>query len=194
MSEAGGVPAGREAERYASMRHRKSGRKLGRSPSHRKALMRNLAVSLFRYEKIETTLAKAKEARPFVERLITMARRGTLADRRRALAILAVEGSDPVEGKDKGIVRKLFDDIGPRYVGRPGGYTRVLKLSKWRLGDGTQQALLELIVPEAAGAESPKPKVRPEPEPAVQPAGEPETSAQSRDAQPPQNQDPESAP
>ena len=133
MSEAGGVPAGREAERYASMRHRKSGRKLGRSPSHRKALMRNLAVSLFRYEKIETTLAKAKEARPFVERLITMARRGTLADRRRALAILAVEGSDPVEGKDKGIVRKLFDDIGPRYVGRPGGYTRVLKLSKGRL-------------------------------------------------------------
>lgn len=147
------------------MRHRKSGRKLGRTTSHRKALLRSLAASLFEHEKIETTLVKAKEARPFAERLITMARKGTLAHRRRALAVL----------NDKRIVRKLFDDIGKRYADRPGGYTRILKLDKWRLGDGTQQAILELVVPEAGGgkAKAAKPAVQPKPEPQPTPVPEP---------------------
>src|SRR5438132_10899683 len=99
------------------MRHLKAGRKLGRNASHRLALMRNLARALFEHERIITTLEKAKEVRPFVEKLITLAKKGTLHARRLALARLP----------DKEAVSKLFSEFGPRFADRPGGYTRVIK-------------------------------------------------------------------
>src|SRR5256884_8694661 len=99
------------------MRHLKAGRKLGRNASHRLALKRNLARALFEHERIITTVEKAKEVRRFVEKLITLAKQGTLHARRLALARLP----------DKGIIAKLFSDIGPRFADRPGGYTRVIK-------------------------------------------------------------------
>ena len=116
------------------MRHRKKGRQLSRSPSHRRALLRNLATSLFRHERITTTTARAKELRPYAERLITLARRGDLHARRRVARRIA----------DRDVLGKLFDDIGPRYVERPGGYTRILKLGN-RRGDAADMALIELV-------------------------------------------------
>src|SRR5437879_9852460 len=98
------------------MRHLKAGRKLGRNASHRLALKRNLARALFEHERIITTVEKAKEVRPFVEKLITLAKQGTLHARRLALARLP----------DKQIIGKLFSEIGPRFADRPGGYTRVI--------------------------------------------------------------------
>jgi len=117
------------------MRHLKAGRKLGRNASHRLALMRNLARALFEHERIITTVEKAKEARPFVEKLITLAKKGTLHARRLALAQL----------RDKEMLGKLFKEIGPRYLDRPGGYTRIIKRSQRRLGDGGKTAFLELL-------------------------------------------------
>ncbi len=116
------------------MRHRKKGRGLSRSPSHRKATLRNMATSLFRHERITTTTARAKELRPYAERLITLARRGDLHARRLAGRRIA----------DREILGKLFDDIGPRYAERPGGYTRILKLGS-RQGDAADMALIELV-------------------------------------------------
>ena len=116
------------------MRHRKSGRKLNVSPSHRRALMRNMAVSLFQYERIETTEAKAKELRRISERLITMGKRGDLHARRRAFAIL----------RNKEITTKLFDDIAARYTERNGGYTRLIKLDR-RAGDNAPLSIIELV-------------------------------------------------
>lgn len=116
------------------MRHRKKGRNLSRSPSHRKALLRNMATSLFRHERITTTTARAKELRPYAERLITLARRGDLHARRRVARRIA----------DREVLGKLFDDIGPRYSERPGGYTRILKLGS-RRGDAADMALIELV-------------------------------------------------
>ena len=116
------------------MRHRKKGRNLSRSPSHRRATLRNMATSLLRHERITTTTAKAKELRPYVERLITLARRGDLHARRLAARRIA----------DREVLGKLFDDIGPRYTGRPGGYTRILKLGN-RRGDAADMALIELV-------------------------------------------------
>lgn len=116
------------------MRHRKKGRNLSRSPSHRKALLKNMATSLFRHERITTTTARAKELRPYAERLITLARRGDLHARRLAARRIA----------DREILGKLFDDIGPRYRERPGGYTRILKLGS-RKGDAADMALIELV-------------------------------------------------
>ena len=116
------------------MRHRKKGRNLSRSPSHRRALLRNMATSLFRHERITTTTARAKELRPYAERLITLARRGDLHARRLAARRIA----------DREVLGKLFDDIGPRYSERPGGYTRILKLGT-RKGDGADMALIELV-------------------------------------------------
>src|SRR5215470_14323970 len=108
------------------MRHLKAGRKLGRNASHRMALMRNLARALIEHERIITTVEKAKEARRFVEKLITLAKKGTLHARRLAIARL----------HDKVAVAKLFKEIGPRFQERPGGYTRVIKRHERRLGDG----------------------------------------------------------
>jgi large subunit ribosomal protein L17 len=116
------------------VRHRKKGRQLSRTRSHRKATMRNLATSLFRHGRIETTTAKAKELRPYAERLITLARRGDVHARR--LAAMKIQ--------DRDVLGKLFDEIAPRYMERPGGYTRVLKLGN-RKGDAAEMSLIELV-------------------------------------------------
>src|SRR5690606_3924222 len=116
------------------MRHRKAGRKLGRNASHRKALMSNLVSSLFRYERIQTTDAKAKELRRVADKLITLGKRGDLHARRLALRTI----------RDKDIVSKLFDEIAPRNAERPGGYTRVVKLHR-RVGDNAPLAVIELV-------------------------------------------------
>src|SRR5919199_3543901 len=117
------------------MRHLKAGRKLGRNASHRLALMRNLARALIEHERIITTVEKAKEARRFVEKLITLAKKGTLHARRLAIARL----------HDKEMVAKLFNEIGPRFADRPGGYTRIIKRHERRLGDAGHTAFLELL-------------------------------------------------
>lgn len=116
------------------MRHRKKGRQLGRTASHREALLRNLAVSLFLHGRINTTREKAKELRPFAERLITLAKRGDLHARRQAARKV----------KDPDVLFTLFDSIGPRFAERPGGYTRILKTGH-RQGDGAEMALIELV-------------------------------------------------
>jgi large subunit ribosomal protein L17 len=116
------------------MRHRKAGRQLRRTSEQKLALMRNLATSLIEHGAIETTEAKAKELRPFVERLITKARSGTLHDRR-----LAGRHIQKREAADK-----LFKEIGPRFASRPGGYTRILK-TRHRKGDGAELARIELV-------------------------------------------------
>ena len=116
------------------MRHRTKGRALSRTASHKKATMRNMATSLFLHERIETTTAKAKELRPFAERLITLGKRGDLHARRLAGRLIA----------DRQVLGKLFDDIGPRFTERPGGYTRILKLGN-RRGDAAEMALIELV-------------------------------------------------
>ena len=116
------------------MRHRKAGRKLGRSSGHRRALYKNLITELFRHERIKTTEAKAKAIRGQAEKLITLGKRGDLHARRLAAARL----------NDSTIVKKLFDDLAPRYEGRPGGYTRILRLGR-RQGDGAPMVLLELV-------------------------------------------------
>ena len=116
------------------MRHRKKGRKLSRTASHRRATLRNMATSLFLHERIETTTAKAKELRPYAERLITLAKRGDLHARRLAAAKI----------QDRDVVGKLFDELGPRFAERPGGYTRILKLGA-RKGDAADMSLIELV-------------------------------------------------
>jgi len=115
------------------MRHRKAGRALGRNSSHRRALYRSLVTSLLEHERIETTVPKAKELRSFADKMITLAKRGDLDSRRRALAFIQKES----------VVRSLFSDIGPRFMNRAGGYTRVLQ-SRRRLGDGAPMAVIEL--------------------------------------------------
>jgi large subunit ribosomal protein L17 len=116
------------------MRHRHSGRKLNRTSSHRKAMMSNLAVSLFRHELIKTTLSKAKDLRQVAEPLITLSKKDTVANRRRAFAKL----------RDKDVVGKLFVELGPRYQTRPGGYMRILKCG-FRSGDNAPMAYVELV-------------------------------------------------
>jgi large subunit ribosomal protein L17 len=116
------------------MRHRKKGRNLSRTASHRRAMLRNMASSLFAHGRIETTTAKAKELRPYAERLITLARRGDVHSRRLAARKIS----------DREVLGKLFDDIAPGYAGRPGGYTRILKLGT-RRGDAAEMALIELV-------------------------------------------------
>src|SRR5258706_2823726 len=120
------------------MRHQKSGRQLSRNSSHRWALMRNMITSLLREEKIKPTDPKAKELRRWVERVITLGKRGDLHARRQVLSIVY----------DKTVVKKLFDTIGPRFKDRPGGYTRIIKLGV-RHGDAAQMALIELVGNEA---------------------------------------------
>jgi large subunit ribosomal protein L17 len=117
------------------MRHNMSGRKLNRTTAHRKMLERNLVTALFEHERIQTTVVKAKVARSLAERLITFAKRGDLHARRQA----ARKVNDPQ------VLRKLFDEIAPRYAERPGGYTRILRLHGPRLGDGAELAILELV-------------------------------------------------
>ena len=116
------------------MRHRRSGRKLGRDSAHRKALYANLAGALIEHGRIKTTEAKAKEVRPIAEQMITLGRRGDLAARRRALAYLRRQET----------VHKLFAEIGPRFAERPGGYSRIVKLGP-RPGDAAPMVYLELV-------------------------------------------------
>jgi large subunit ribosomal protein L17 len=116
------------------MRHNRKGRKLSRTNTHRRAMMRNLVTSLFEHERITTTVAKAKEARPVAERLITRARRGDLAARRLISAYVRSED----------VARKLMEDIAPRFATRPGGYTRIYRLGP-RPGDAGQMGILELV-------------------------------------------------
>ncbi|TVR99265.1 MAG: 50S ribosomal protein L17 [Rhodospirillales bacterium] len=126
------------------MRHRVAGRKLGRTPSHRKAMFVNMTASLLRHEQITTTLPKAKELRRFADRMITLGKRGDLHARRQAASFL----------RDDAVVRKLFDSLADRYRSRPGGYTRVLKAG-FRFGDNAPMAVIELVDrdPDAKGAE-----------------------------------------
>ena len=128
------------------MRHRKAGRKLNRNSSHRRAMFKNMTSSLIHHELIKTTLPKAKELRRVAEPLITMAKEDTVARRRLAFARL----------RDREAVGKLFNELGPRYATRPGGYLRILKCG-FRAGDNAPMAYVELVdrpdAPEAAGAD-----------------------------------------
>ena len=128
------------------MRHRNSQRKLNRSPSHRRALFVNLACALIEHERIRTTEAKAKALRPIVEKLITKAKRTHVRGAGDSEAIAAGVHQRRLVGRtirDRALLRKLFDEIGPRYVDRPGGYTRIIKLGR-RLGDNAPEAFIEL--------------------------------------------------
>ncbi len=116
------------------MRHRQSGRKLNRTTSHREAMFKNMAVSLVSHEMIRTTLPKAKELRRVVEPLITLAKKDSVANRRLAFARV----------RDRAVVTKLFNDLGPRYLERPGGYLRILKCG-FRDGDSAPMAIVELV-------------------------------------------------
>ena len=133
------------------MRHHRKGKKLGRDSAHRKALYSNLAGALIEHGRIKTTVAKAKAVRPITEQMITLGRRGDLAARRQALAYL----------RSNDVVTMLFSDVAPRFIDRPGGYTRIVKLGP-RFGDSAEMAYLELVdfVPPA-----PKPKRVRQPEP-----------------------------
>ncbi len=116
------------------MRHGMRHRKLGRTSAHRKAMFRNQLTALFTHERIVTTLAKAKELRPLAERMVTLAGTGTLPARRQILTMVS----------DKDVVRHLFDDIAPRFLERPGGYTRIMRLGR-RRGDGAELAIIEFV-------------------------------------------------
>jgi len=184
------------------MRHRVAGRELSRTSAHRVALRRNLAQSLIEHETISTTIQKAKEVKPFVERLITLARKGSLQHRRRAISILGnrkivvVEDGEPVE---KGtVIGKLFSELGPRYLDRQGGYTRIIRLPLRRLGDKGELVLFQLLGKDeplkkekkkpakrrsrrkskeaaaAAGTEAKETAAESAPEAAAEPAGEAE--------------------
>lgn len=115
------------------MRHRVAGRKLSRHTRHRELMFRNMLVSLLQHERIKTTLAKGKELRSWADNIISLGKQGTLHARRRAFALL----------RDKGIIRKLFDEIAPKFKDRQGGYTRIYRLG-WRRGDGAPLSLVEL--------------------------------------------------
>jgi large subunit ribosomal protein L17 len=116
------------------MRHRKAGRKLGRDPSHRRAMLRNLVTSLFRHEEIATTHAKAKTARPIAEKMVTLAKRGDLHARRQALSYIM----------DKSVAHTLFDEIKDRFQDRQGGYVRILQVGA-RKGDNAPLAIMQLV-------------------------------------------------
>ena len=119
------------------MRHRKAGRKLNRTMAHRQMMLRNMVTSLFRHERISTTLPKAKEVRRLADRLITLGKRGDLSARRQALRVI----------NDKGVVKKLFEEIAPRYRDRSGGYTHLYRVG-FRRGDGAPMSVIELVPPE----------------------------------------------
>jgi len=127
------------------MRHLNSGFKLGKQPAHRRAVLRNLVTNLIEKERIETTLLRAKAARPIAERMITLGKRDSLHSRRQAAAFLMTTGA----------TKKLFADLAPRFADRPGGYTRIIR-TRWRIGDGAELAILEFI-----GSELKKKEKRP---------------------------------
>jgi large subunit ribosomal protein L17 len=131
------------------MRHRIAGRQLNRTAEHRLAMRRNVVASLIQHETISTTLEKAKEVKSFAEKLITLAKKGTLSARRRAIMLLGnhnIVTYEDGEAVRKGtIIGKLFSELGPRYLDRPGGYTRIIRLSLRRLGDNGRLVLLQFV-------------------------------------------------
>lgn len=131
------------------MRHRVKGKKLRRGTAHRRALLRNLVTSLLEKERVRTTLAKAKATRPLAEKMITLAKKDTLHTRRLALRFIF----------KKETVKKLFEEIGPRFSERPGGYTRIVKIGP-RAGDGAEMAMIELIGSEFKKKEKKKEKAK----------------------------------
>ena len=155
------------------MRHLKAGKKLGRNGEHRLALYRNLTKALIQHERIITTVEKAKAVRPFVEKLITLAKKGTLHARRlvasrlgpMADATVRPKERDSDESDPRTVLQKLFEDIGPRFADRPGGYTRIIKRHERRLGDGGHTAFIELLkagekkVQKRSPAPAPAPRV-----------------------------------
>ncbi len=156
------------------MRHNKSGRRLGRTWSHRKAMFRNMARSLLTHGRIKTTEAKAKELRSVADKLITLALRNDLHARRQAYRVL----------ENHQLVKKLFDEIGPRFVGVKGGYTRVVKLAIPRAGDCAPMAVIEFT---SASGEEPKPaakKATKAAKPAPAPAKEAAAEAPAQEAAP----------
>lgn len=164
------------------MRHRSAHRKLGRKTEHRISLLRNLAASLISHGRIRTTEAKAKELRPFVEKLVTLGKRDSLHARRRALSILP----------RRDVVTKLFGDVSPRFSERPGGYTRILKLAH-RQGDGASMAFIQFVdfkfEGAAAGApgkpEKPDKEAKKKPEKEAKEAKEARAKAEETDAEAP---------
>jgi large subunit ribosomal protein L17 len=134
------------------------GRQLSRDTEHRKALRRNMAQSLFEHGKIRTTVAKAKEIRPFVEKLITLARRNDLTARRRVIQLMQDRRVTDEEqefitnekGRELTVVMRLFNEIGPKFGDRQGGYTRIIKLPEYRIGDAADLVLLQLCTEESA--------------------------------------------
>lgn len=184
------------------MRHRKAGRKLNRNATHRLALYRNLTMALIRHERIITTLPKAKAVRPFVEKLITLAKKNTLHARRLVISRLGPmaeaevkpQKDDDGDADHRTVVQKLFTEIAPRFASRPGGYTRVLKRHEYRLGDAGATAYLELLkagetrsrAKAAYTAPAPAPKVEEQPAPTSGPATEPapQTEGEATSANP----------
>lgn len=168
------------------MRHRKAGRKLGRNATHRLSLFRNLTRALITHERITTTTPKAKALRPFVERIITLAKKAAVVSdgspegrvkalhyRRQAISRLGpVHGTGVYEKNgdlaqvNDTVLKKLFNDIGPRFKARPGGYTRILKLHQRRLGDAGEQAIIELLKEGETKSRKERPTAAPAPAPA----------------------------
>ena len=139
------------------MRHGIAGKQLSRSTSHRKALRRNMASSLIQHGAIRTTEVKAKELRGFVEKLITVAKKGTLHARRQVISTLndRLMADDKGEILDKTVVQKLFSEVAPSYANRQGGYTRIIHLAERRIGDAGRQVMLQLVEPTKAIDNSP---------------------------------------
>lgn len=137
---------------------------MGRTKEHRLAMRRNLVASLIQHETISTTIEKAKEVKPFAEKLITLAKKGTLAARRRAISMLGnrdiIADEDGQAVKTGTVIGKLFSELGPRYLDRAGGYTRIIRLSMRRLGDNGQLVLLQLVGADETSAKHGKPKKR----------------------------------
>ena len=137
---------------------------MGRTKEHRLAVRRNLVASLIQHETISTTIEKAKEVKPFAEKLITLAKKGTLAARRRAISMLGnrniITDEDGQVVKTGTVVGKLFSELGPRYLDRAGGYTRIIRLSMRRLGDNGQLVLLQLVGADESSTKHSKPKKR----------------------------------
>jgi large subunit ribosomal protein L17 len=153
------------------VRHRRSGRKLGRDASHRKALYANLTGALIEHGRIKTTVAKAKEVRPVAEQMITLGRRGGVPARRQALKFL----------RSQDVVHKLFSDVGPRFANREGGYSRIVRIGP-RLGDAAEMAYLELVdfTPEAPAPRRRRRREEDEEETETQAAPESEAASSSR--------------
>lgn len=160
------------------MRHRKAVKKLGRDSSHRKAMLRNMVTSLFRYEQLETTDAKAKQLRPVAEKIITLAKRGDLHARRQALAYI----------RDKAIAHRVFEDLRERYLDRQGGYVRIIKKGN-RKGDGAPVSVIQLLPAEEGKKKSKKKGRTAKSAGAAEPKKKKESKAKEEEKRDPKKQD-----